>query len=135
MAAGENALEVALVAADRTVWSGSASMVIARTVEGDVGVLAGHAPLLSLLTDAVVEINTEDGVVVATVDGGFVSVANDRVSILSEHVLLAEEIEIGEAQAALEDAERLPSGDEREQRIRRAESRIRAVEKARSLAR
>ena len=45
-----------LVAADRIVWSGGASMVIARTVDGDVGVLRGHAPLLSLLADAVVEI-------------------------------------------------------------------------------
>ncbi|MSZ76934.1 MAG: F0F1 ATP synthase subunit epsilon, partial [Actinobacteria bacterium] len=76
-------LSVELVAADRTVWSGEASMVIARTVEGDVGVLRGHAPLLSLLTDAVVEISAEDGVVVAAVDGGFLSVAADRVSILS----------------------------------------------------
>lgn len=128
-------LEVALVAADRIVWSGQASMVIARTVEGDVGVLPGHAPLLSLLTDAVVELNTADGVVVATVDGGFLSVAQDRVSILSEHVLLAEEIVIDDANAALEEAQTLPTGDEREQRIRRAEARIRAVEKARAVTR
>ena len=52
-------LQVVLVAADRTVWSGEASMVIARTVDGDVGVLRGHAPLLSLLTDAAVEISTD----------------------------------------------------------------------------
>jgi len=130
--AADTSLEVALVAADRTVWSGAASMVIARTVEGDVGVLPGHAPLLSLLTDAVVEINTADGVVVATVDGGFLSVANDRVSVLSERALLAEEIQIDEARAMLDEATALPTGDEREQRIRQAEARIRAVEKARA---
>ena len=44
-------LQVELVAADRTVWSGEATMVIARTVEGDIGILPGHAPVLSLLTD------------------------------------------------------------------------------------
>ena len=125
-------LQVELVAADRTVWSGEATMVIARTVEGDVGVLRGHAPMLSLLTDAVVEINAVDGpVVVATADGGFHSVANDRVSILSEHVLLADEINIEAARVELEAARgMLGTDDDAELRIRRAEARIRAVEKA-----
>jgi F-type H+-transporting ATPase subunit epsilon len=125
------ALTVELVAADRTVWSGEATMVVARTTEGDVGILRGHAPILSLLTDAVVEINPEEGpVVVATVDGGFLSVANDRVSILSEHALLANEINIEAARTELETARGLiGSDDEAERRIRRAEARIRAVEK------
>ena len=123
-------LHVALVAADRTVWSGEASMVIARTVDGDVGVLRGHAPLLSLLTDAAVEISAPDGIVHAAVDGGFLSVADDRVSILTEHAVLAEEIRIDEAKAELEAAEGLSTGDEREMRIRRASARIRAAEKA-----
>jgi F-type H+-transporting ATPase subunit epsilon len=90
--------------------------------------------MLSLLTDAVVEINPEEGpVVVATVDGGFLSVANDRVSILSEHALLAEEINVEEAHVELEKARALLQTDEQaegELRIRRAEARIRAVEKA-----
>ncbi len=123
-------LQVELVAADRTVWSGEASMVIARTTEGDVGVLRGHAPLLSLLTDATVEISAPDGIVHAVVDGGFLSVAANRVSILSERALLAEEIKIDEAKAELDAAHGLPTSDERELRIRRAEARIRAVEKA-----
>jgi F-type H+-transporting ATPase subunit epsilon len=125
-------LTVELVAADRTVWSGEATMVIARTTEGDLGVLRGHQPTLSLLTDAVVEINPEEGpVVVATVDGGFLSVAGDRVSILSEHALLAEEINVDEARTELETARGLiGSDDDAEKRIRRAEARIRAVEKA-----
>ncbi len=126
-----DALTVELVAADRTVWSGEAAMVIARTVEGEMGILRGHTPVLSLLADAVVEIDTGDGdVVVAAVDGGFISVANDRVSILSQTALLAEEIKIDEAQAELAAAEGLHSGDEREARIRRASARIRAAEKA-----
>ncbi|MCA1982347.1 F0F1 ATP synthase subunit epsilon [Nocardioides nematodiphilus] len=125
-------LQVELVAADRVVWSGEATMVIARTVDGDVGVLRGHAPMLSVLTDAVVEINPAEGpVVVAQADGGFISVANDRVSILSAHVLLAEEINVDEARVELEKAQgMLGVDDEAEQRIRRAEARIRAVEKA-----
>jgi len=130
MASEDTGLQVELVAADRTVWSGEASMVIARTVEGDVGVLRGHAPMLSLLTEATVEITTPEGGVVAAVEGGFLSVANDRVSILSERAVLAEEIKIDEAKAELDAAEGMPTGDERELRVRRAEARIRAVEKA-----
>ena len=127
-----DALQVELVAADRTVWSGEATMVIARTVEGDVGVLRGHAPMLSLLADAVVEISPSEGdVVVATVDGGFLSVAGDRVSILSEHALLADEIDVEEARTDLEAARGAGvDDDEGERRIKRAEARIRAVEKA-----
>ncbi len=105
-------------------------MVIARTVEGDVGVLRNHAPLLSLLTDAVVEITAEDGeTVIAAVDGGFLSVANNRVSILSEHAVLAAEIDASAAQTELEEA-RSSDDNDAEARIRRAEARIRAAERA-----
>ncbi len=124
-------LQVELVAADRTVWSGRASMIIARTVEGDVGVLRGHAPMLSLLTDAVVEITDDDGnVTVAAVDGGFLSVAADRVSVLSQHAVLSEEINIDEVKSELDTARGLGGSNEAERRIRRAEARLRAVEQA-----
>ena len=51
-------LQVELVAADRVVWSGEATMVIARTVDGDVGILANHAPMLSVLVEGTVEVRT-----------------------------------------------------------------------------
>jgi len=125
-----DALQVELVAADRTVWSGEATMVIARTVEGDIGILRGHAPVLSLLTDAIVEIDAGDGeVVMAAVDGGFISVANDRVSILSEHAVLAADIDVSAERSELEAAQ-ADDSDDAEARIRRAEARIRAAEKA-----
>jgi|EndMetStandDraft_8_1072994.scaffolds.fasta_scaffold177446_3 F-type H+-transporting ATPase subunit epsilon len=127
-----DALTVELVAADRTVWSGEATFVIARTVEGDIGVLRGHAPVLSLLTEAIVEITAEDGhTVFAVADGGFLSVANDRVSILSEHAELATEVDVEEARAQLEDARagHLTDGSDAERRIRMSEARIRVVER------
>ena len=125
-----DALTVELVAADRTVWSGDATMVIARTVEGEMGILRGHTPVLSLLADAVVEIDTGEGdVVVAAVDGGFISVANDRVSILSEHAVLAADIDVSAERSELEAAQNDEDSDA-EARIRRAEARIRAAERA-----
>ncbi len=129
-----DALHVELVAADRTVWSGDAAMVIARTVEGDLGVLRGHAPVLSLLSESVVEIQVADtdDVVVAAVDGGFISVALDRVSILAEHIELGEEIHVEKAQSDLEEARVVLSrNDEAESRVRHAEARLRAAEKVR----
>ncbi|TIC88763.1 F0F1 ATP synthase subunit epsilon [Nocardioides sp. GY 10113] len=129
----EGTLHVELVAADRTVWSGEAAMVIARTTEGDIGVLRGHAPLLSLMSQAVVEIQVAgtDDVVVAAVSGGFISVANDRVSVLSEVVELGEEIHVDAVKADLEQAREhlLQSRDEAEQEIRHAEVRLRAAER------
>jgi len=125
----EGPLQVELVAADRTVWSGQATMVIARTVEGDVGVLKDHAPLLSLLAEAVVEIETGDETVIAAVDGGFISVAHNRVSILSERALLADEIDVKAVESELEEA-RASEDDDAGGRIRRAEAQIRAAERA-----
>ena len=125
-------LHVELVAADRTVWSGDAAMIIARTLEGDIGVLRGHAPTLSLLSASVVEIQVADTnqLVVVAVDGGFLSVANDRVSILAERIEKAEDIEVSQARIDLEEAKRLlDSSNEAEQRVRHAEARIRAAEK------
>jgi F-type H+-transporting ATPase subunit epsilon len=122
-------LQVELVAADRTVWSGQATMVVAKTAEGDIGVLRNHMPVLSLLVDGVVEIEPVDGErMYAAVDGGFLSVANNRVSILSQFAALAHEIDVAAARAELESAQ--SEGDEGEERARRAEVRIRAAEKA-----
>ncbi len=124
-------LQVELVAADRTVWSGRADLVIARTVEGDVGVLRGHAPMLALLAEAVVEITDDEGAVtVAVVDGGFLSVAADRVSVLSERAVLAEEIDVDEVRSELDTARDVDDDEESERRVRRAEARLRAVERA-----
>jgi F-type H+-transporting ATPase subunit epsilon len=125
-------LHVELVAADRTVWSGDAAMIIARTLEGDIGVLRGHAPTLSLLSPSVVEIQVADSdqVVVVAIDGGFLSVANNRVSILAEHVERAEDIDLDAVKIELEEARHLLStNNEAEMRVRHAEARIRAAEK------
>ncbi len=76
-------LTVDLVAADRLVWSGQAEQVIARTSEGEIGILPGHAPLLGLLVEGPVQIAGAESVL-AEVDGGFLSIANDRVTIVAE---------------------------------------------------
>lgn len=120
-------LQIELVAADRVVWSGEAREVIARTAEGDIGVLTGHAPLLSLLVPGVVEIHPVDGDVLrAAVSEGFISVAADRVSILSEDTFLADEVDEAATTAELEQAR----SSEDELAVRRAEAKLRLIGKA-----
>ena len=78
-------LSVEVATPENRVWSGEAKMVSARTLEGELGVLPDHAPLLGVLADGTVSIKAADG---STNDfvihGGFISVANNRVSILGE---------------------------------------------------
>ena len=128
----DDAIRVELVAADRLVWSGEATRVIARTTEGDVGILPHHAPLLSLMVDGVVDIQTTDGETwVAAVDAGFLSVAHNRVSILSERAEMSHEIDLEQARADLERAKQAGEDqDGAEAEVRRLEARIRAVEQA-----
>ena len=125
-------LHVELVSADRTVWSGEASQVSARTVEGDLGVLRGHTPLLSLLSPSLVEISPSSGAkVYASVDGGFISVANDRVSILAEHIALGQEIDAAQARTDLEAAKAAAVGDaEFDAGVQLAQARLDAALKA-----
>ena len=129
--ADNDQLQVELVAADRTVWSGQATMVVAKTAEGDIGVLRDHMPVLSLLVEGVVEITPVDGEkVFGAVDGGFLSVANNRVSILSQFAVLSGEIDVDAARAELEEAQSAADDEDAAERVRRAEARVRAVERA-----
>jgi F-type H+-transporting ATPase subunit epsilon len=109
-------MHVALVVPDRELWSGEARTVIAKTTEGDIGVLTGHAPVFGVLAEgSLVEILNDDAEPVrAAVSGGFLSVANDRVSILAAQALFADEVDADEAQRELDSAlaEAEPGPDE-----------------------
>jgi F-type H+-transporting ATPase subunit epsilon len=123
-------VHVELVSVERLLWSGEAQMVIARTTEGELGVLPRHAPLLGQLADGGVVRVQEDGgsEVTFAVHGGFLSVTEDGVSILAELAERAEEIDVGRAQAALDRAR--SAGDEdpdAQAAANRALSRLRAA--------
>ena len=80
-------LNVELVSPTQRVWSGEALSVSARTLDGDLGILTGHASLFGVLVDGVVSITSVDGSATDfNVSGGFLSVANNRVSILTETI-------------------------------------------------
>ncbi|MFZ2174096.1 MAG: F0F1 ATP synthase subunit epsilon [Rhodococcus sp. (in: high G+C Gram-positive bacteria)] len=119
-------MTVELVAVERRLWSGSASLVSAQTTEGEIGVMPGHEPVLGQLVEGgVVAITTTDGErVVAAVHGGFLSVTAQTVTILAESADMAEDIDVDAAKAVLaENPEDLEA-------IAVAKGQLRAVERA-----
>ena len=81
-----SALKVQLVAADRKVWEGEASMVSARSIDGDLGIMPGHTPLLAVLAAGEVRIETSGRTESVRIDSGFLSVDHDRVVIVADNV-------------------------------------------------
>jgi F-type H+-transporting ATPase subunit epsilon len=78
-------MQVQLVTPEQVLYQGEASMVIARTLDGDLGILPGHAPVLGALRPGRVRVVKPDGSEeVVTVDSGFVEVIDDRVTILAD---------------------------------------------------
>ncbi|SNR27936.1 F0F1 ATP synthase subunit epsilon [Actinomadura mexicana] len=124
-------LKVGLVSPEREVWSGEAKMVVAQTIEGSLGILPGHAPVLGVLLDgSVVKIEPADGgaPVLAAVGSGFFSVAADEVSVLAEQVERDEEIDVDDAKRALDAALSAEAEDATPERRARARLRAAGVE-------
>ena len=83
------ALTVNLVAADHEVWSGEASLVVARTTIGEIGIMTGHEPVLGVLAAGEVRITLEDGhKIIANAQDGFLSVEGDVVTIVAGNAAL-----------------------------------------------
>jgi F-type H+-transporting ATPase subunit epsilon len=130
-------VRVALVAPDGEIWSGTARMVIAKTLDGDIGILTGHPPVVGVLADAslVRILDVEDGddraEVRAAVSSGFLSVADDRVSILVRQAELGSQVEVAAARArldsALSEAGQLPPGEAEPLEVRYSRAVLRAA--------
>jgi F-type H+-transporting ATPase subunit epsilon len=132
-------VRVALVAPDGEIWSGLARMVIAKTLDGDLGILTGHPPVVGILADAslVRLLDVEDGPaegqgeVRAAVSSGFLSVADDRVSILVRQAELGSRVELAAARArldsAISEAGQLPPGEQETLDVRYSRALLRAA--------
>lgn len=81
-----SALQVELVAADRMVWQGEASFVRARSIDGELGILPDHTPLLGVLVEGEVTIETGGARQTVTIDSGFLSVDHNKVTIVAAQV-------------------------------------------------
>lgn len=135
MAFDSSPLRVEVVSAEGVVWEGEAQSVVARTTEGDIGILANHEPLMAILVPSAAEVLAVGGTrEIIAVDGGFLSVANNRVSLISSYARMAAEISGAEADAELARVQsQVESGDvsdETMQRLHRASAQVRAAAKA-----
>jgi len=100
-------MTVEVVTPERVVYSGQAQMVIARGVQGDLGILPNHMPMVTPLKTAPVQIKVEgDQTLRMAVSGGFMEVRGDKVTILAETAELPGDIDVERAKAAKERAEK-----------------------------
>lgn len=82
-------LKVSIVSADQEIWSGAAKQIIARTTEGEIGILPGHEPILAILSSGEVRVTAVGGAAVrAKADDGFLSVDNDIVTVVARNAEL-----------------------------------------------
>ena len=130
--ASTGAIRVELVSPERVLFSGEAKQVITRTLDGgEIAFLPGHIAFLGALTECHTRIYLSDGKVQdVAVHGGFVEVAPDHVTILSDSAELAESIDISRARAAKERAEAAIRGEHDatvESALRRAHARLSAA--------
>ncbi|MDP4804518.1 MAG: F0F1 ATP synthase subunit epsilon [Candidatus Nanopelagicales bacterium] len=119
-------LNVAVVSAERALWRGTAKSVVAKTPEGEIGILSGHEPVLALLVESPMRIELEDGTkMFVAVHGGFFSVDSDNVNVIAGTAELAESIDVERAKAAMERAKAASEDDvEAASALKRAETRI-----------
>jgi len=117
-------LNVSVVSAERALWSGEAKSIVAKTPEGEIGILAGHEPVLALLLSGPLRIEKTDGSkLLVAIHGGFFSVSDNSVQVLAEIAELGEDIDLDRAKAALARAQ-ADSSQPDDAAIRRAETRI-----------
>jgi len=127
-------VQVELVSPEAVLFSGEATQVVARTLDGDIAFLNDHAPFIGALDVSEVRVWTDGGVVSVAVNGGFVEVSNNVVTLLSDGAVLASEVdttavqaELDQAQAALRDA---PDSEEAAAAVTWAEVRLRVAASA-----
>ena len=109
-------LHVELVEPEGEIWAGEAELVVARTSDGEVGLLTNHAPIIGILYEgSLVQIRPagsgEDDIF-AAVSGGFVSMADNRVSILARRAQLGRDVDTMAAQSALDATAAQGEGEE-----------------------
>ena len=81
----EAKLKVAVISPDRTVYQGEGEQVVAPAWDGEIGILRGHAPTLVLLGNGIVRVTNAGQDHRFRIEGGFMQVVDDVVTVLSEH--------------------------------------------------
>ena len=100
-------LDVEIVTAEKTIFSGQASLILVPGIEGELGILSSHAPIITELDPGEVLIRNEQEELSLVLSGGFVEVFNDKVTILADAAERTNEINIEKAKEAIQKAEKI----------------------------
>ena len=82
--------QVDIVTPEAVIWSGEAELVVARTTEGDIGILAHHEPTMASLATGAVTIHHGDTITAAGIHGGFLQIFKNRVTLLTDSAQITE---------------------------------------------
>lgn len=134
-------MQLEIITAERQVYSDEVDLVVAPGIDGQLGILPHHAPLMTMLQPGEVVVRKDGSDTYMAVTGGFLEVIGNRVTILADACERSEEIDEARAQAAMERArERVASQDADLQLeralgdIRRAQVRLNVARRRRSRA-
>jgi F-type H+-transporting ATPase subunit epsilon len=129
-------LNVRVVAPDRTVWDNTAQEIILPSTTGQIGILSGHAPLLTALDIGVMRVRSDKEWILMSLMGGFAEIEDDRVTILVNGAEAGKEIDLKSAQdeyaAAQAEFDKSMTGTKQEQlqaqkNLKRSRARVQAA--------
>ena len=100
-------LDVEIVTAEKTIFSGQASLILVPGIEGELGILSSHAPIITELDPGEVLIRNKQEELSLVLSGGFLEVFNDKVTILADAAERTNEINIEKAKEAIQKAEKI----------------------------
>lgn len=124
-------MDVAIVDPEKELWAGEADFVVARSADGEIGILPGHAPFLGVLKFARLKVESGGAEIVFAVHGGFIEMKDNRLSVLARRAEISSDIDVARARNALERAREKLRAEEADQAateaLWRAEARLQAA--------
>ncbi|EMO53599.1 ATP synthase F1 subunit epsilon [Leptospira noguchii] len=119
-----NKLKVSVISPEKILYKGEVDSLIVPGSEGFFGILPDHAPLVATLGIGVLEIRKSDKLKVLSVEGGFIEVKDNSISILTDHGALKEDIDLEVEKKNLIEAEKLPPSGSKNLFLQKTKTRI-----------
>ncbi|EKR73532.1 ATP synthase F1 subunit epsilon [Leptospira noguchii] len=119
-----NKLKVSVISPEKILYKGEVDSLIVPSSEGFFGILPDHAPLVATLGIGVLEIRKGDKLKVLSVEGGFIEVKDNSISILTDHGALKEDIDLEVEKKNLVEVEKLPPSDSKNLFLQKTKTRI-----------
>ncbi|MCG6168700.1 ATP synthase F1 subunit epsilon [Leptospira sanjuanensis] len=117
-------LNVSVISPEKILYKGEVDSLVVPGSEGFFGILPNHAPLVAVLGIGVLEIRKGDKIKVLSVEGGFIEVKENSVSILTDHGALKDDIDLEAEKKALAETEKLPPSDSKNLLLQKTKTRI-----------